>query len=117
MLSKEQQQRLERSENLAFKIIDPASTDYAKRSSRHKVAPIIDLLDTTSRQYIEKITNQTDHCLHNLVRSYVPKTAERQSEMLNLNPNPNKRTVLCSKCSIIHIIYFYFLHALSLLFL
>ena len=102
MLSKEQQQRLERIENLALKIIDPASTDYADRTSRHKITPIIDLLDTTSRQYIQKIANRTDHCLHNLVKRYAPKTAERQSKRLNLNRKPNTRTVLRSKCSIIH---------------
>ena len=102
MLSKEQQQRLERIENLALKIIDPASTDYAERTSRHKVTPIIDLLDTTSQQCIEKIAYWTDHCLHNLVKSYAPKTAERQFKSLNLNRKPDTRAVLRSKCSIIH---------------
>lgn len=52
MLSNEQQQQLERIENLELKVLDLQSTHYEESVSRNQMTQILELPDHTSKQYI-----------------------------------------------------------------
>ena len=97
-----QRLRIERLENLALKIIRPDTADYADRVTSCNITPILDLMNEQYKQYIDKIIQNDNHCLHKTVLKYKPAPPTRPTRQVkNSSTKPSTRTKLRYKSPLI----------------
>ena len=90
-----QRLRLERLENLALKIIRPDTEAYADRVTSCNISPIIDLMNEQYKQYIDKIIQNDNHCLHKNALKHKPAAPTRPTRQVKKSSTkPSTRTKL-----------------------
>jgi gmma-aminobutyric acid receptor subunit gamma len=101
MTSLEQRKRIKRIENMVLKVLEPNGDSYEERIAKTEIHPILDLLESTSRDYILGIINNSSHCLHHLQTGYTI-APQRRSARLSQTQIVRTRTVLRSRCPLLY---------------